>query len=123
MERDAFENPHLNHLLLFLYLVPVFSVLPACWTLYRRRGSDQQRVLSRLAITLTLAWALGYGLLGTGSEALIEGDTELLGLSLLLINGLLTSSYFLVNLWLMVQLWQHKPLKLPGFSQIAKHLP
>ncbi len=123
MERNAFENTHLNRLLLFLYLVPVFGFFPACWTLYRRRGSDQQRVASRLAITLSLAWILGYSLLKVGGEVMIEGNVEFLGVSLLVTDSLLSSSYFLVNLWLMVQLWQHKPLKLPGVSQVAKHLP
>jgi len=123
MERDAFENTQLNRLLLFLYLVPVFGFVPACWRLYRRAGNCQQRTISRLTITLFLTWVLGYGLFETSGEVLIAGGGQFLGVSLLLMNSLLTSSYFLVNLWLMVQLWQHKPLKLPGFSQMAKHLP
>ncbi len=122
MESDAFENAQLKRLQLFLYLVPVFGFFPACWTLYRRKGNPQQRTVSRQVITLALAWGLGYVLLGTGSEAMIV-DAEPLGVYLLLLNGLLTSSYFLVNLWLMVRLWQHKSLQLPGISQISKHLP
>jgi len=54
---------------------------------------------------------------------MIEGNVELLGVSLLLADSLLSSSYFLVNLLLMVQLWQRKPVKLPGLTQLAKHLP
>ncbi len=101
----------------------MFGFFPACWTLYRRRGSEQQRVASRLAITLSLAWALGYSLLKAEGEAMIEGNAELLGVLLLLTNSLLSSGYFLVNLWLMVQLWQRKTLKLPGVSQVSKYLP
>lgn len=122
MEFDAFESAQLKRLQLFLYLVPVFGFFPACWTLYRRNGNRQQRTVSRQVITLALAWGLSYGLLGAGSEAMIA-ETESLGVSLLLLNGLLTSSYFLVNLWLMVRLWQHKSLQLPGISQVSKHLP
>lgn len=119
---DVFENQEIRRLQIFLYLVPVFGFFPACWTLHRRKGNCQQRSVSRLVITLTLGWVLGYVLLGTGAQAMIEGQGKL-GLSLLLMNGVLTSSYFLVNLWLMIQLWQHQPLKLPGISRVARHLP
>ncbi len=120
---DGFENEEIRRLQIFLYLIPVFGFFPACWTLYQRKGNYQQRAVSRLVVTLTLGWVLGYVLLGTEGQAMIEGRSELAGLSLLLMNGVLTSSYFLINLWLMVQLWQRQPLRLPGISRIARHLP
>lgn len=120
---DSFENENIKRLQMFLYLTPVFGVFPACWTLYRRQGDYQQRAVSRLVVTLTLGWVVSYILLGSGAQTMIEGSGKLTGLSLLLTSGLLTSSYFLVNLWLMIRLWQHRSLKLPGVSRIARHLP
>jgi len=114
---QSFENPDIKHLQLFLYLIPIFGFFPALWTLYRRQGSREQQTLSRLAVTLALCWLLSYILLGTGAQ-LSEG----LALPLLLTNSILTSSYFIINIWLMVRLWQRRPPQLPLISRVSKRL-
>jgi hypothetical protein len=118
MTQDPFENEDVRHLQLFLYLIPVVGFFPALWTLYRRQGTRRERNLSRLVVTLALGWMLGYCLLGTGAEV-----SDSLSLPLLIISSLLTSGYFLTNLWLMVRLWQRKPLKLPVVSDLSDRLP
>lgn len=117
-ERDPFNHEEMRHLQLFVYLLPIVGFFPAIWTLYRRRGTRQERNLSRLVVTLALGWLLSYALLGVGSQA-----SESLALPLLITSSLLTSGYFLVNLWLIVRLWQRKSLRLPIVSQLSERLP
>jgi hypothetical protein len=120
-ESDAFENKTLDRLHLFLYMVPVFGLIPAGLTLANRKSSRQHRSASRLCISVTLSWAMLYALLNLGVG--LANETSGTGLSLLILNGLLTSGYFLTSYGLMIKLWQNQPLNLPGFSRIAKHLP
>jgi len=108
---DRFGTEDLKHLRMFIYLVPMVGFFPALWTLYRRRGNQEQREASRLAITLALGWLFGYVLLGTGAQAI-----DSLSLPLLITSSLLTSGYFLVNIWLMVRLWQRKPTHFFGLN-------
>jgi len=114
----AFENPDLQRLLIFIYLIPVVGFLPAIWTLYQQRGSREQRRVSRLVVTLTTGWILAYVLLGIGSQT-----ASSVSLPLLIVSSLLTSGYFLVNIWLMICLWQRKSLYLPGVSPLSDRLP
>ncbi|HEY9820226.1 MAG TPA: hypothetical protein V6D35_05520 [Candidatus Sericytochromatia bacterium] len=114
-ELDPLENSDLNRLQLFVYLVPVFGLFPALWTLYRRQGSREQQAVSRLSVTLAFGWLLGYILLSAGGQA-----SEFWTLRLLFMNTLLTSGYFLVSVGLMVRLWQRKSPRLPGISRIAE---
>lgn len=118
MKPDRFRTQDLKHLQLFIYLVPVVGFFPAIWTLYRRRGSEEQRGASRLAVTLALGWLFGYLLLGSGAQA-----ADSLSLPLLITSSLLTSGYFLINIWLMVRLWQRKSIWLPGVSDWSDRLP
>ncbi len=115
---DPLDNQDLKRLQIFFYLIPVVGFFPAIWTLYRNEGGRQRKALSRLVVTLALGWLFGYILLGTGAQT-----SESLTLPLLLMSSLLTSGYFLVNLWLMVRLWQRKPLRLPGVSHLSDRLP
>jgi hypothetical protein len=117
-EPDLFEISDVQRLRLFLYLIPVVGFFPALWTLYRRQGTRQERNLSRLAVTLALGWLAGYVLLGTGAEM-----SESLTLPLLISNTFLTSGYFVLNLWLMLRLWQRKSLRLPAISKLSDRLP
>lgn len=116
---DPYKERDLERLQIFVCLIPVIGFLPALWTLYREQGSPEQRNASRLVITLTLGWLLGYLLLGATAQ-LTEGSSAL---SLLILSSLLTSGYFLANLWLMVRLWQQKSLRLPGISRLSDRLP
>ncbi|NJO39992.1 MAG: hypothetical protein HC769_25375 [Cyanobacteria bacterium CRU_2_1] len=116
--KDRYKEQDLRRLQMFIYLVPVVGFFPALWTLYRGQGDREQRNVSRLAITLSFAWVLGYLLLNAGSQA-----SSSLTLPLLIMSSLLTSGYFLVNIWLMVRLWQRKSLRLPGISRLGDRLP
>ena len=115
---EPFENEAINHLRLYLYLIPVLGFLPAFWTLYSRKGTRLERNISRQSITLTLGWLLAYFLLAAGANASETGSTPLL-----VTSSVLTSAYFLINLGLMVRLWQRKSLRLPGVSEISDRIP
>lgn len=114
---DPLENQDINRLQMFFYLVPVVGVFPSLWTLYRRQGSREQQSVSRLSVTLALAWLSAYVLLGAGAQ--ISEISQELTLRLLFMNSMLTSSYFLVCVWLMVRLSQRKQVRLPGISRLA----
>jgi hypothetical protein len=109
------ENLAISRKQLLLYLIPILGFFPSLWTLYRRQGSREQQAVSRLSITLTLTWLLGYLLLATGSAT-----SDYLTLRLLLLNSFLTSGYFLVSIWLMFRLLQGKYARLPGVSSFAE---
>jgi hypothetical protein len=114
-ELDPLDNPDLQRLQLFVYLVPIIGFFPALWTLYRRQGTREQQAVSRLSVTLAFGWLLGYVSLALGAQT-----SEFWTLRLLFLNGLFTSSYFLVSIGLMVRLWQRKPPRLPGISRVAE---
>lgn len=115
--QDPFENKTLERIKLFYYLIPVVGLAPSLWTMYRRQGSSEQIAASRLAVTLALCWFSGYVLLETGAKT-----AEFMTLPLLLTSSLLTSSYFLVNLWLMIRLFQGRSLKVSGISRILEQV-
>lgn len=112
---NSIDHEELKNLTLLLYLMPVFGVGPALWTLSRPNRPRQERAISRLAIKLALAWFAGTVLLDVG----IEGS-EALKLPLLLTSSVLTSSYFVLNLWMMIRLWQRKPIDIPLFGRISR---
>ncbi|WRH65818.1 MAG: hypothetical protein RSE13_18920 [Planktothrix sp. GU0601_MAG3] len=118
-----YENPEHERLQLFVYLIPIFGFFPALWTLYRQQGTKQQQAVSRLVIVLAFSWLTALILLGTG-----DYSAESLTLPMLLTSSLLTSSYFIVSLGLMIKVWKRQPIWLPGISRLAeqvlgKHLP
>lgn len=115
---DPFNEQDLNRLQLFLYFIPVIGFFPALWTLYRKEGDRRQQIASRVSVVLALLWMVSYGALGAGAKA-----SESLALSFLLINSLMTSGYFLISVWLMLRVWQRKPLWLPGVSDVGDRLP
>jgi hypothetical protein len=98
---------------LLLYLMPVFGVIPALVTLNRTQSDRQERQLSRAVLKLALAWLAGSVLLDVGGSQL-EG----LHLPLLLATSLLTSGYFVLNLCLMIRLWQRKSVNVPLLGRI-----
>lgn len=101
---------------LLLYLIPAIGFFPSLWALYRRQGSREKLSVSRLSVTLALTWVLGYILLATGATS---SNSNLFTLRLLILNSFFTSSYFLVSIWLMIQISKNKSKGLPGFSQLA----
>lgn len=115
---DPFENPAEKHLKLFLYLVPVVGFVPALWTLYYRNGTQQEKDLSRAVVTLTLSWLAAYLMLGVGAEV-----SEAAAVPFLISSSVITSGYFLTNIWLMLRVWQRKSVRLPGISQVGDRLP
>lgn len=117
-ERDPFENQTINRLKLFLYLLPIVGFVPALWSLYYRHGDRQQEDLCRVVVVLTLGWLIGYLGLGVGAEW-----SESAALPLLISSSVLTSGYFLTHLWLIIQFWQRKSIRLPGISQLGDRLP
>ncbi|NET43288.1 hypothetical protein [Okeania sp. SIO2B3] len=109
------ENSNINPLQLYLLVTPILGLFPAIWILYRHNGSPQNRAVSKLVITLTMMWILGNILLQPGTEVGESGT-----ITLLLINSLLTTSYFIISFGLMVRIWKKQPLWLPGISRIAE---
>lgn len=112
---DQRENPEINRLQLFVLVTPIFGLFPSLWILYRQQGSAEHRAVSRLVVSLSFIWLLTSILLQAGAEVSESGT-----ISLLLINSLLTTSYFIVSLGLMVRIWKRQPLWLPGISRIAE---
>jgi uncharacterized membrane protein len=120
--QDVLSSPALSRLLLFAYTVPVFGMVPAAWTLNRKKSDRHHRNVSRLTMTLGLTWILGSLIFNT-SLGMIDENAISAQVWVTLFNSIFSSSYFVVSLWLMMRLWKRQSLDLPGFSSIAKHLP
>lgn len=112
------KEPEQDHLSLYLYTIPVVGFFPALWTLYYRRGTQQQNDLSRAVVMLTLSWLIVYVLLGISAE-----NADAMAVKLWLANSVVTSGYFVANVWLMVQVWRRKSLRIPFVSQLGDRLP
>ncbi|WP_448534451.1 hypothetical protein [Parathermosynechococcus lividus] len=121
VDREAFTNPTLQRLWLFVYLLPIFGVIPALWQLSQRSGDRHARRVSRLAVLMAVVWVLGYGLLN-GVAAATELSSIPHGV-VLLANSVWGSGYFLLNVWLMVRLWRGRSLEVPLLSRLTKYLP
>jgi hypothetical protein len=117
-QSDPLESENLDRLQISIYLIPVLGFFPALWTLYRQTGGRSRQNASRLAVTLAMGWIIGYAMLGAGAQA-----EDSLALPLLVTSSLLTSGYFLVNIWLMVRLWQGQAVRLPGISRLSDRIP
>ena len=112
---EQLENSYINRQELFLLVTPILGFFPAVWILFRQKARMEHRAVSRLIVTLTLIWLLGNIFLQLGAEI---GESATI--TLLLINSLLTTSYFIISFGLMVRLWKRQPLWLPGISRIAE---
>lgn len=110
----------IERLKLFIYLVPVFGFVPAIWSLYRKQGNREERSVSRLVVTLALGWLVAYISLGVGAQA---SEATAVSVRLLVTGSLISTGYFLTNLWLMIRLWRGRSLRLPGVSQLSDRLP
>jgi hypothetical protein len=82
----------------------------------KRQAPDRQ--ISRLAVTLGGTWLLASILLAAGAQT-----SEVPAVSTLVASTIVTSSYFLINLWLMVQLLRRRRVWLPGVSDWGDRLP
>jgi hypothetical protein len=111
---DPLDNPELDRASLFVLMIPVIGFFPALWNLYRREGTPERKAVSRLAIALAFSWLLGHILLEAGA---ISAESPTLTMLLML-----TTSYFIVALGLMVRLWKRQPLWLPGISRVAEQV-
>jgi hypothetical protein len=120
--QDILTSPTLDRLLLFTYLIPVFGMAPAVWTLTRSKRHRRHREVSRLSLTLGLAWILGSVLFNT-SLGVVNENAVSAQIWVLLFNSAFSSSYFVGSLWLMLRLWKRQGGDLSGFSAIAKHFP
>ncbi|NJM66815.1 MAG: hypothetical protein HC851_14705 [Acaryochloris sp. RU_4_1] len=129
--RDIFANRTLKRLLLFIYLVPVFGVVPAIWTLTRQQSNSrqviadhrQQREVSRVAILVGLVWFLGTLCLTSGIALFQTENTQGMSISWLVLSSLFTSGYFLTNLGLMVRVWRRQSLDIAAINRVTKLLP
>jgi hypothetical protein len=104
----------LDRLQMFIMLVPIMGVVPALWYRYQGLAPGPVRDVSRLALQLGLAWVVLTVLCQTGASAQFS---QVATLRFWLASSFVGSGYFLVNLWLMVRIWQRKSIKLPGLSR------
>ena len=79
---------------------------------------SQIQVTCRLAVVLALTWAIAISLLNTSANA-----SESLHLPLLITSSTVTSSYFFLNIWLMIRLWRQQNIRIPGVSELGDRLP
>jgi hypothetical protein len=112
---DSFDRHEIKNLMLLLYLMPVFGVGPAMWTLSQPDRPKAEKALSRMAIKLMMAWFAGTVLLEMGVE-----NVDALKLPLLIVSSVFTSGYFVLNLGLMLRLWQGRTIDLPLFGRVSR---
>lgn len=135
---DPFERPDQRRLRLFFYLIPLLGVLPALVCLYRQptpaqqpqqtfdqvsnqkvdRAQQQALHISRQSVSLAFGWLVALALSNAGGQL---GESS--QLTVLLLNSVLTSGYFIASVWLMAQLARGKRPALPGLGLLGKHLP
>ncbi|MCS7030556.1 MAG: hypothetical protein NZL92_03350 [Gloeomargarita sp. SKYG116] len=107
-----------SRLKLLLYLLPVVGLVPAVWNLATNASrSARERELSRSVIMLTGLWLVTYGLLGTAAQQ------ESLALPALVVNSLVTSAYFVLQVWLTLRVWRGESLSLPLVQRLTRRLP
>ena len=119
------ERAEKNRLKMIIYLIPFVGFVPAIWSLYRTprprssgdNNAQQKRVqeAARLAVTTGGAWALVTMLLATGG---LTGQS--IQIQALLATSLLTSGYFLTNVWLMIQVLRRQRLYVAGLSEVSQ---
>jgi hypothetical protein len=93
---------------LSLYLLPVFGVFPAIWTLTRPNASLDRQRISRTSFNLALAWSIVYFSCWEGAS--LTG--EIASLRLLYANALVTTGYFGLCFWLTLRIWQGRSINI-----------
>lgn len=116
------DRPEQIRLKLLIYLIPVVGFPLALWVLSHspKSPSPQGRIprVLRLAVASGSVWSLGM-MLTAGGLMTADGPPLLP----LVTASLLTSSYFVINVWLMIQVLRRQRLQLPGLSPLSDRLP
>jgi hypothetical protein len=112
---ESFDRKEIKNLMLLFYLMPVFGAGLSLWTLSNPKAAPSELALSRLAMKLMLTWFAGTVMLDVGVE-----NIDALKLPLLLVSSLFTSGYFVLNLGLMLRLWQGRSIDLPFFGRVSR---
>ncbi len=115
MENLDRQEPDTRSLKLMLYFMPVFGIIPSLWSLNHTDSTRAERNASRMAIKLALTWFASYMLFDVGAQ-----NIDALHLPLLLTSSLITSGYFVMNLWLVILLWQRKSIDVPLLGQVDR---
>lgn len=118
-ESQESENTSLMSL---IYLVPVLGVFPSLWAVYNGTLKREQLATCRLSITMALTWLLAYILLATGANQTASITPSFLALRLLILNTFLTSGYFIVSIWLIIQTLRGKSIRLKSLSHFASQI-
>jgi hypothetical protein len=113
MAQEDLSTQEIRSLQLLLYLMPIFGIIPAIWSLSRQGSNPAERNLSRMSIRLALTWFAGYILFDIAAQT--SGQ-----IPILLASSLFTSGYFVLNLIVMLQLWQKKTVQLPFFGRVSR---
>ncbi len=109
------QESEIRNLKLLLYFMPVFGIIPSLWSLSRTDSTKEERNISRVTVKLALTWFASYLLFDVGA-----GNSTAFHIPLLLMSSLFTSSYFVLNLTLVILLWQRKSIQLPFFGRISR---
>jgi hypothetical protein len=109
-----------------LYLIPFAGFVPAIWRLYHPspktdRSQRQSQEAAQLAVSTGGLWAIVMVLLTLGNISGQSGG-ENIGITPLVLASLLTSGYFLTNVWLMIQILRRQRMYLPGLSEVGQRL-
>jgi hypothetical protein len=98
---------------LLFYLLPVVGLLPAVVNLLTNAARSRwEREVSRNVIAISGLWLVTYLMCGGLAQQ------ESLALPALVVNSVLTSGYFLFQVWWMVRVWRGQPLRLPGMRRL-----
>lgn len=79
-----------RHHKLWIYFLPVVGIVPAVWTLYRKKGDRESQKASRVSLNLVLIWLCSYSLLSLGAT----NASGIMSFRLLYANAILTTTYF-----------------------------
>jgi hypothetical protein len=123
VDRSLLRRKEQTRLQSILYLVPFAGFVPAIWTLYHKptktdRAQRQSQEAAQLAVSTGGLWAIVMVLLTVG----VPGSGEGIGITPLVLTSLLTSGYFLTNVWLMIQVLRRQRMYLPGLSEVGQRL-
>jgi hypothetical protein len=109
------QESEIRNLKLLLYFMPVFGIVPALMALNRQDSTKEERNVSRVVVKLALTWFASYMLFDVSA-----GNSEAFHIPLLLTSSVITSSYFVLNLVVVIMLWQRKSVNLPILGRVSR---